>query len=306
MPKEVEAKSILNKTKRKDPWFLDDYTINPFYACSFNCLFCYIRGSKYGEHMDSAMTIKVNAPELLDKQLGNRAKKGQYGIIVVASATDPYVKIEKEIKLTRRLLEVILKHRFPVHMITRSDLIVRDIDLLKEIDRKAILPEDLQEKLRVGTIISFSFSTLEDHVAKIFEPGATPPSKRLLAVEKMKKAGFKTGISLMPLLPFISDTGESLELLFSTFKKLDLDYVLPATLGLYGSEKADCKVLVLGAIKKHFPDLLCKYENWFNNSDEMPDFYKEAFYKKMAELSKKYGIPNSILQNAQTNLDWDE
>ena len=295
MPKEIQAKTILNKSKRRDPWFLDDYTVNPFLACSFNCLFCYIRGSKYGEHMDSAMAIKTNAVELLDKQLGNRAKKGQFGIIVLSSASDPYVKVEKEIGLTRRLLEVIAKYRFPVHMITRSDLISRDIDLLHEINENAILPNDLKDKLPGGTIVSFSFSTLDDGIARIFEPGATPPSKRLLTVEKMKKEGFRTGISLMPLLPFISDTTESLEDLFSTFKKLELDYVLPATLGLYGNGKADSRTLVLGAIKKHFPELLEKYEKWFNQSDEMPRFYRDAFYIKMAELEKDFGIPNRIL-----------
>ena len=75
MPREIQVKSILNKTKRRDSWFLDDYTINPYSACSFNCLFCYIRGSKYGEHMEDKLSVKSNALEVLDKQLKNRAKK---------------------------------------------------------------------------------------------------------------------------------------------------------------------------------------------------------------------------------------
>ena len=75
MLNEVIVKSVLNKTKRRDPWFLDDYTINPYSACSFNCLYCYIRGSKYGEHMEEKLSIKINALEILEKQLENRAKK---------------------------------------------------------------------------------------------------------------------------------------------------------------------------------------------------------------------------------------
>src|SRR5258706_4490706 len=108
MPHEIQVKSILNKTKRRDPWFLDDYTLNPYSGCSFNCLYCYIRGSKYGIHMEEKLAVKTNAAELLEKQLRNLAKKNKYGGIVLASATDPYLQIEKEIGITRRLLKVSL------------------------------------------------------------------------------------------------------------------------------------------------------------------------------------------------------
>src|SRR6476661_2597516 len=106
MPDSIIVKSIFNKTKRRDPWFLDDYTLNPYSACSFNCLYCYIRGSKYGEHMEEKLSVKMNAPELLETQLRLRAKKNQYGIIVLSSATDPYLQAEKDTQLTRRLLEI--------------------------------------------------------------------------------------------------------------------------------------------------------------------------------------------------------
>jgi DNA repair photolyase len=120
MPVHKQVKSILNKSKKRDPWFLDDYTINPYSGCSFNCLYCYIRGSKYGIHMEDKLTIKSNALELLDKKLATLAKKGKHGIIVLSSATDPYLQFEKEEKLTRQILELILKYRFPVHVITNQ------------------------------------------------------------------------------------------------------------------------------------------------------------------------------------------
>src|SRR5437868_676091 len=110
MPQDILVKSILNKTKRRDPWFLDEYTINPYSGCSFNCLFCYIRGSKYGTHMEQKLSIKINALEVLEKQLYNRAKKNQWGIIVLSSATDPYLHFEKETMLTRQILTLILKY----------------------------------------------------------------------------------------------------------------------------------------------------------------------------------------------------
>ena len=297
MPKEIEAKSILNKTKRRDPWFLDEYTINPYSACSFNCLYCYIRGSKYGEHMERSLSVKINAVELLRKQLKTKANKEQYGIIVLASATDPYLKAEKKYKMTRQLLEVILEYRFPVHIITKSDLVTRDLDLLHKINKAAILPDDLKIKLKGGIIVSFSFSTLLDEVAKIFEPGATPPSVRLKTMEKVKKSGLTTGVSLMPLLPYISDTTEQLNLAFSIFKKIGVDYVMPATITLFGEGKADSKQLMFKAIEKHYPELFNKYHKFFDGSNQMPVYYRDAFYKKMKELQTEYKLPNRIINN---------
>jgi DNA repair photolyase len=284
----------LNKTKRRDPWFLDDYTVNPFSGCSFNCLFCYIRGSKYGEHMDDAMQVKSNAAALLEKQLLLRAKKGEYGIIVLSSATDPYLKIEKEIGLTRQMLEIILKYRFPVHIITRSNLVTRDLDLLQKINEAAILPKEFEGKLKGGVMVTFSFSTLDDKVAKIFEPGATPPSLRLKAMAGVKKSGLTCGASLMPLLPWISDTTEELTGFFETFKALGADYVMPATLTLYGTGKADSKTLLLNAVIKHYPHLAAKYKKYFAHADGMPSFYRNAFGKKMKELGEKYNLPAFI------------
>ena len=296
MLQEVEAKTILNKTKKRDPWFLDDYTVNPYLACSFNCLYCYIRGSKYGEHMDKNLKVKSNAVELLRKQLYNRAKKGEYGIIVLSSATDPYVQVEKETELTRKLLEIILEFKFPVHIITKSSLVTRDLDLLQEINKTAILPNDLKGKLSGGAIVSFSFSTLRDEVSKIFESGATPPSKRLKTLQTVKLSGLTTGVSLMPLLPFISDTTQELENAFSTFSKLEVDYVLPATLTLFGNGKYDSKTLMLKAIEKHYPHLLLKYQKFFYPSAEMPKYYRDAFYKKMQELKHTYNIKSHIAE----------
>lgn len=296
MPLLIQSKTILNKTKRRDPWFLDEYTINPYSGCSFNCLYCYIRGSKYGEHMEEKLSIKQNAVELLEKQLALRAKKNQYGIIVFSSATDPYLQFEKEQLLTRRILEVILHYRFPVHVITKSDLVVRDFDLLKQIDEAAILPADLQNKLSHKAIISFSFSTIDDSIASIFEPGATPPSLRMEALKAALQQGFHSGVNLMPLIPYITDTAEHLEKMFQAFSSLQIKYIFSATITLFGSEPSDSKTLMLSAVEKHYPHLLPKYQKFFAGSNtEMPKYYRDAFYKKTKELSEKYGLVNSIV-----------
>ena len=294
MPKEIISKTILNKTKRRDPWFLDDYTINPYSGCSFNCLYCYIRGSKYGEHMEEKLSIKINAAELLDNQLRLRAKKNQYGIIVLSSATDPYLQAEKETMLTRKLLEVILKHRFPLHVITKSDLVIRDFDLLKEINRQAILPADLEGKLQQKVFITFSFSTIDNAIAKIFEPGATSPDKRLQTLQTTLQHGFLSGVSLMPLLPYITDTSEHLEKMYSTFKEIGVNYIFPASITLFGDGPADSKTLMLRAVAKHYPHLLEKYQRFFSGSNQMPAYYTAAFNRKMDELNASYQLNDRI------------
>ena len=113
-----EVKSILNKHKKRDSWFLDDYSINPYEGCGFNCTYCYVHGSKYGENLAEKIVIKKDAATILDKQLANRAKKNEFGFIAVGSATDAYMQVEEEIGLTKELLQVILKHNFPVFIST--------------------------------------------------------------------------------------------------------------------------------------------------------------------------------------------
>ncbi len=303
MPNYKEVKSILNKSKKRDPWFLDDYTINMYSGCSFNCLFCYIRGSKYGEHMERSMSLKQNALNILDKQLYNRAKKGQYGIIVLSSSTDPYLHFEEEFKQTREALLLIKRHRFPIHIITRSSLIERDLDIIKDINRNAILPNDLKARgLNQGAIISFSFSGIQDDINKIFEPGAPLPSERLNSIQRIKKEDLMVGIGLMPLLPYITDTKDQLNLMLETFSNLNVDYILPASLGLYGNGPTDSKTIVLRAIQKHFPELEQKYHHFFNKQNQMPNFYKNALDTKVKELCAQYNLKNTII-NTYENSD---
>ncbi|NML40331.1 radical SAM protein [Chitinophaga sp. G-6-1-13] len=295
MIRTVAVKSILNKTKNRDPWFLDDYTVNPYSGCSFNCQYCYIRGSKYGINMEEKLSVKSNAVELLERQLSARARKKQYGIIVLSSATDPYLQIEKTEQLTRRLLEVILHYRFPVHIITKSTLVSRDFELLLDINNAAILPDDLQDKLSHRAFVTFSFSTIHDVIAHIFEPGAPAPSQRLDTLRMAIEKGLHSGVSLMPLLPFITDTAAHLEEMFQAFKTAGAAYIFPATLTLFGSGPSDSKTLVLNAVAKHYPHLLEKYHRFFADGSQMPSYYRQAFTQKMDELCRQYQIRNSLL-----------
>src|SRR5436190_12797558 len=137
-----QVTSVLNKHKKRDSWFLDDYSVNPYEGCSCNCLYCYIRGSKYGENMEEGLAIKANSPDVVEKQLSLRAKKNQYGLVTVGSGTDAYIQHEEKYRLTEGMLKLLLKYNFPVFIGTRRTLIERDIELLKQIDQTAILPDD--------------------------------------------------------------------------------------------------------------------------------------------------------------------
>jgi len=185
MVKEIFVKTILNKHRRRDPWFLDDYSLNPYKLCDFNCIYCYIRGSKYGENMGKCLAVKINAPTLLRKELLRRAKRKEYGFIALSSSTEPWMNIEEKYRLTRKCLQVIAEFKFPVHCLTKSTLILRDLDILKQIDENAILPRDLS-MLKHGVLVTFSLSTIDEGIAKIFEPNAPKPKERLRALQKAK------------------------------------------------------------------------------------------------------------------------
>ncbi|RLG62859.1 radical SAM protein [archaeon] len=290
MVKEIFAKTILNKHKRRDEWFLDDYSLNPYQLCDFNCVYCYIRGSKYGENMKQGLAAKINAPTLLEKGLLRRVKRKEYGFIALSSATEPWMHIEEEYKLTRKCLEVIARFKFPLHCLTKSTLILRDIDLLKEIDENAILPKDL-EKLKHGTLITFSFSTLDEKIAKIFEPNAPKPKERLETLQKIKEVGFYAGIAYIPVLPFISDSDEQLEKMIKVAKEFQADYVFVGALTLYGVGKE----LYYKVLEKHFPELLPKYKKLFKIFNQPSKAYQLKLEEKAKEFCEKYGIRYRIL-----------
>ena len=179
--KEIKAKSILNKSK------IFSYCLNPYTGCQINCRYCYARlfmrrysghSEAWGEFVDA----KINAPELLKKQL-DKAKKGT---VWISSVCDSYQPLEAKYKLTRRCLKELVNKQFPVNIQTKSKLVLRDMDLLQEL-----------EEIEVG----FTITTDDERVAKLFEPRATPVKERLRALEKIHSLGIKTFAFVGPLLP---------------------------------------------------------------------------------------------------------
>ena len=194
--KEVRAKSILNKSK------IFDYCLNPYTGCQHNCRYCYARlfMKRYSGHTEpwgQFVDVKVNAPELLKKQLV-KAKRGD---VWISSVTDPYQPLEAKFELTRQCLKELVKTQFPVSIQTKSHLVLRDLDLI----------QDLKE-IQVGLTIA----TDDEKMTKLFEPNASTVRQRLDALEKIHSKGIKTFVFIGPILP-----GNPEELVESLAGKVD-------------------------------------------------------------------------------------
>lgn len=129
----------------------------------------------------------------------------------------------------------------------------------------------------------------------LFEPGAPLPSARLGALQAVASAGFHSGISMMPLLPYISDTTKSLHQMFAAFKKAGAHYILPANLTLFGHDKADSRTLIFRAIDKYSPHRREQYDRLLGNNDYMPYYYTQSFHKRALALCNQYEISNRIV-----------
>ncbi len=284
--KEVEAKSILRKRKRIDSWFVSHYSMNLYRGCSFNCAYCDGRNEKYfvqGE-FDKNIIVKKNAIEILRKELTPSRRKyplKRSYIMPCGGVGDSYEPVEKKYQLTRQTLELLYEFNFPVHILTKSTLVKRDVDILKKINRQN------------SAIISFSFSSVDDKLSKIFEPNAPLPSERLSTMSFFKEGGFSCGIFLMPVIPFITDTPEMMDKTISKAKKAGADFVIFSGMTLKEGRQKDH---FLNVLKKNFPNLLLEYENiyrddkWGNTTKE----YYESINFTFNLVAKKHKIPKRI------------
>jgi DNA repair photolyase len=246
--------------------------------------------------MSETLAVKSNALEILEKQLASRAKKAEYGFVAVGSGTDAYIHHEKEQKMTEGMLRLLLKYRFPVFISTKCTLITRDLELLKEIDKTAMIPADLQDKINHGVLLSVSISTMNEKISSMLEPGAAPPLQRFELIKQLKEQGFFAGVNAIPVLPFISDTEEELEKIISAAKDHDADYILIGGLTLFGKEKADSKPLYYKFLQRYDPSLLPKYQKLYGENFYTSFAYQNELKAKADRLCAKYNIRNRILE----------
>ena len=207
----IEAKSILSKLRTNDPYFGISYNMNLYRGCQHACIYCDTRSECYGINDISNISVKSNALELLTKEL--RTKRKARATIGTGSMNDPYMPLEKELEITRQALQIIASEKFTVHVITKSDLITRDADILQDI-------------AKIYAAASFTITTYDDNIAKTIEPFAPKSSDRFKAMERLSSLGIYTGVTLMPVLPFINDTRENIENIMKKAKDSGASYVI--------------------------------------------------------------------------------
>ena len=281
--REIEAKSILRKHKKIDSWFLSRYGMNLYRGCLHNCVYCdgrlegyYVEG-EFGEDV----TVKINAIEVLGRELDPKRKRTPFSpgfIIVGGGVGDSYQPIEKKYELTRRTLQLIAKQRLPVHMLTKSTLIERDIDILKRINEET------------RAIVSFSFSSARDDISRIFEPGVPSPSQRLKTIERFKSEGISCGVFLLPVIPYVTDTAELIEDTVIKAKDAGVDFVIFGCMTIKEGRQKD---YFMNLANRHYPKIAALYKpiyggnKWGAPSREYADIVNMRF----GSIANKYQMP---------------
>jgi DNA repair photolyase len=283
---EVEAKSILRKHKKIDSWFISCYGMNLYRGCTHNCVYCDGRSEGYyveGE-FGKDVTVKVNAVDILKRELDPKRKRTPFKrsfIMVGGGVSDSYQLLEKKYELTRRALEVVYEYNFPVHMLTKSTLIERDIDILKEINERS------------RAIVSFSFSSVDDGISAVFEPGVPPPSRRLETIKRFKDAGIACGMFLLPVIPFVTDTPELIEAAVRKASEVGMDFIIFGGMTLKEGRQKD---YFFNATKERYPGLAAKYKDIYSYSKwgEPSKEYADAINLAFNAIAIKYKVPMRI------------
>jgi len=275
MIKEIEAKTILNYVKQPDTWFGLRYNLNLYRGCQHQCIYCDSRSDCYHIENFADILVKTNAIEVLQDELPRKRKKGTIGF---GSMNDPYMPIEKERELTRKALEVIHKNHFPVHVLTKSTLVLRDIDILKKIAEQY-------------AAVSFTITTTDDDLCRKLEPGAPVASERFAAMEELREKGIYTGVLMMPILPFIEDTKENIETIVSQAAESGASYILP-WFGM--SMRSGQREYFYAKLDELFPGLRAKYEIRYGEQYQCSVPHAEELYTYLEVLCKKYNISRKM------------
>jgi len=273
---EIEAKVLLSCVREPDTWFGLLYTMNLYRGCAHQCIYCDTRSACYEiEDFDHEVLVKANALELLEKELRGKRRKGPIGL---GSMNDPYQPVEVERRLTRGALELIVRYGFPVHVLTKSDLVLRDIDLLKRIDR-------------TGAVISVTITTADDALAAKLEPSAPPPSARFRALRALAREGIETRIALMPVLPFIEDTEDNVRAIVEKAAACGVRAIV-AAFGTTMRDRGRDHFYV--ELDRHFPGLRERYEKAYGDRYICPSPNRERLERLFHELCATYAIATSI------------
>jgi DNA repair photolyase len=290
----LEARTALNRESSGRMPFV--WTLNPYRGCEFGCKYCYARYTHEfmelweGSDFERKIYAKVNSPEVLRQELRRARDKGLP--IALGTATDPYQPAEKQFEITRRMLEAMASlSGLEFHITTKSVLILRDLELLKQ----------MTGRHRLG--VHITITTLDERLARLLEPKAPTPARRLEAVARLAEAGIQVGVNAMPILPGLTDAPKALEALARAAAQAGAGSIYGNLLFLKPSAMAE----FMPFLKKEFPQLVSRYRSLYARSAYLKGPYKDQVARLMAELRKKYSLEGSHEEqkpvwSAQLNL----
>jgi DNA repair photolyase len=266
----VDAKGILTGSGGR-------FGMNIYRGCTHGCIYCDSRSRCYQfTHPFEDIEVKQNAPELLERALKSKRKKCMIG---TGSMSDPYMHCEEELKLTRRCLEIIRDNGFGLAIQTKSDRILRDIDLLDEINKRA------------KTVVQMTLTTYDDDLCKILEPNVCNTKRRIKVLEEMQKRGIPTVVWMTPILPFINDTKENITAILSECAHVGVKGIIDFGMGL--TLREGDREYYYAALDKHFPGLKEKYIRRYGNAYELPS----PNSKELIEIFRRFCKDHNILSS---------
>ena len=253
----VRFRSIVERIVGEDRLFSGKFIIDPYQKCDMGCIYC--------DAAEDTVFIKSNAMDLIERELD-----GVDGLIVLGSACDPYQRIEKKIGLTRKIISKLIEKGKPFHLLTKSDLVLRDKDLISSYD---------------GASVTISISTLDERISKFLEPFAPPPLKRVEVVRKLRLEGINAGIAIMPFIPNLTD--KEVEEILKITAASGANYIIYEYLELKGT----CRDKFFEFLRKHLPACVDKYEKLYMESYNPVGYdVKERIKKACTKYNLRMGF----------------
>ena len=260
----VNAKGILSASNG----------MNLYRGCTHGCIYCDNRSVCY--HMDHAfedVEVKQNAPELLEKALRGKRKKG---MIATGAMCDPYLHCEKELELTKRCLEIMERYGFGVSVLTKSDLILRDLPLLKRIHEKA------------RCVVQMTLTTHDENLCRILEPNVCTTKRRVEVLKAFQREGIPTVVWLSPVLPFINDTQENIRGILEACFEAGVQGILSFGMGV--TLREGDREYFYRKLDEHFPGAKQKYIRTFGLSYECASPRQKELYEIFDRECEKHGV----------------
>ncbi|MDE5630179.1 MAG: radical SAM protein [Bacilli bacterium] len=268
----VEAKTIMTKVKDGNSWYGVDFNMNLYRGCSHGCIYCDSRSSCYRIEDFDRVRSKKDALLILENEL---SKSRQIGVVGIGSMSDTYNPLEKKYEITRGALKLIEKYGFGVSIDTKSDLVLRDMDVLKEIQKNN------------NVIVKITITTPYDELSKKLEPYAPPSSKRFKAIKELTDEGIFAGIMLNPVLPFVTDGEEDIKKLVYLAHESGAKFI-HTYMGM--TLRDNQRDYYLERIDKLFPGMMAKYFKCYQDRYGCSVMGAKHLYEVFKNECKKYGI----------------